>query len=166
MKQENRFVAQLFHYLAPFVDFERDLFICVDGGAAKHHAGRAGAKLKDANVPDLWFAFIGQPDFTGIEAKVLDRNKISIRSGQLNSWRTSGSGVYRPRFWVATNADLTQFDCWHHDTLAKRLDSSKGTTPDVKLSLADCQSNHHCTSIAELALFILASRAPATPPRK
>ena len=60
MKQENRFVAQLFHYLAPFVDMERELFICVDGGAATHHAGLADAPLLDANVPDLWFAFCGQ----------------------------------------------------------------------------------------------------------
>lgn len=157
MKQENRFVAQLFHYLAPFVDLDRDLFICVDGGAAKHHAGRDGAQLTDPNVPDLWFAFCGQPDHTGIEAKVLDGNCISIRQGQLKSWCTAGSGVYRPRFWVATNAKLTEFVCWHHRTIAPRLDSTRRKTPDVKLSMAKYSPDHKCSSIAELALFILAN---------
>src|SRR5687767_179245 len=102
MKQENRFVAHLFHFLAPFVDMERDLFICVDGGAAKHHAGREGARLLDPNVPDLWFALSGKEKYIGIEAKVLEQNSISIRRGQLQAWRTGGSGVYRPSFWAVT----------------------------------------------------------------
>lgn len=93
MKQENRFVAQLFHYLAPFVDMERALFICVDGGAAKHHAGRAGSPLTDdADVPDLWLALIGKKGSFGIGAKVIDQNSISVRQGQLRAWRTK-------RYW-------------------------------------------------------------------
>jgi hypothetical protein len=157
MKQENRFVAQLFHFLAPFVDMERDLFICVDGGAAKHHAGREGARLTDPNVPDLWFTLCGQSQYTGIEAKVLDKNSISIRQGQLQAWRSSGSGVYRPHFWVATNTELTEFLCWHHATLAPRFDDTGGSTDNVKLSVKEYPPDHRSKSVAELALFILTS---------
>ncbi len=155
MKQENRFVAQLFHYLAPFVDMERDLFVCVDGGAAKHHAGIEGSPLVDANVPDLWFAFCGQPKYTGIEAKVLEKNSISIRKGQLQAWRTSGTGAYKPRFWVATNRDLNKFFCWHHASLLPRLDSSSSTVDNVVLSMSEYPPAHSSAGIQELALFIL-----------
>ncbi|MBI3621155.1 MAG: hypothetical protein HY208_03080 [Nitrospirae bacterium] len=155
MKQENRFVTQLFHYLAPFVDMERDLFICVDGGAAKHHAGTEGARLLDPNVPDLWFAFCGQQTYTGIEAKVLEKNSISIRQGQLQAWRTNGPGAYKPRFWVATNRELKDFFCWHHSVLLPRLDSSSSTVDNVSLSLSEYPPAHTSRSIAELALFIL-----------
>jgi hypothetical protein len=160
MKQENRFVAQLFHYLAPFVDMERDLFICVDGGAAKHHAGKEDAPLLDPNVPDLWLAFCGQTSHTGIEAKVLEKNSISIRKGQLQAWRTSGTGVYRPRFWVATNRQFNEFYCWHHSALLPRLDSSLSTVDNVSLSLAEYPPAHKSSNIAELALFILSHHQP------
>ena len=36
---------------APFVDIKEELFICVDGGAAHHHAGKEEAALKDAVLP-------------------------------------------------------------------------------------------------------------------
>jgi hypothetical protein len=155
MKQENRFVAQLFHYLAPFVDMERDLFICVDGGAATRHSIGEGARLIDANVPDLWLAFCGHSEYTGIEAKVLDGNSVSIRQGQLQAWRSTGTGAYRPRFWVTTNRDLTEFACWHHATMLPRLDDTINSGPNVTLSLTEYEADHSSQSIAELALFIL-----------
>lgn len=155
MKQENRFVAQLFHYLAPFVDMERDLFICVDGGAAKHHAGRAGSPLTDADVPDLWLSLIGKKESFGIEAKVVDQNSISIRQGQLCAWRTNGIGHYRPQFWVATNRELTNYYCWHHSTLLPRLDSSNSRTANVSLSIAQYPPDFSSGNISELALYVL-----------
>ncbi len=158
MKQENRFVAQLFHYLAPFVDMERDLFICVDGGAARHHASRDGARLTDPNVPDLWLTLCGHLQPTGIEAKILDNGSISVRQGQLQSWRSVGSGVYRPRFWVATDAEFSEFHCWHHSTIEPRLDRSAASTANVKLSVKAYPADHTSKTVAELALFILTTR--------
>ena len=155
MKQENRFVAQLFHYLAPFVDMERDLLICVDGGATTRHSAGEDARLLDSNVPDLWLAFCGQPEYIGIEAKVLGGNSISIRQGQLQAWRSHGTGAYRPRFWVATNRDLTEFFCWHHATMLPRLDDTTNSSPNVSLSLTEYPADHSSHSIAELALYIL-----------
>ena len=135
MKQENKFVAELYHYLAPFVDRCQELYICVDGGAAKHHSGEGGT-LDDAVLPDLWFYPLGKQFPIGIEAKVLDGTSISVRQGQLQSWRTAGSGAYCPRFWVTSNTDLTEFNCWHHRSMIPRLDSTASTVDNVKLSLA------------------------------
>jgi hypothetical protein len=157
MKQENRFVAQLFHFLAPFVDMGKDLFICVDGGAAKHHAGQDGAALLDPNVPDLWFSLVGKEGPIGIEAKVIEDNSISVRQGQLQAWKTGGGGAYQPRFWVATNRDLTEFYCWHHADIRRRLDESYSGVDNVKLSLSKYAPAHRGNGLAELALFILSS---------
>lgn len=155
MKQENRFVAQLFHYLAPFVDMERDLFICVDGGAAKYHASRDGSSLKDPDVPDLWFALVGKPDCFGIEAKIIEGNKISVRQSQLRAWRTEGTGYYCPKFWVASNRDLTEYYCWLHSTLVPCLNLSRNTTANVSLSVTKYTADYNSKSISELALYIL-----------
>ena len=157
MKQENRFVAELYHYLAPFVDIERELLICVDGGAAKHHSESDEGILKDSVLPDLWFSFVGQKDQVGIEAKVMDGNTISVRQGQLQSWRTDGSGAYCPQFWVTTNRDLSEFRCWRHQSMIDRLNSTNNTTDNVKLSLANYPADHISDSVAQLALFVLRS---------
>ena len=155
MKQENKFVAQLFHYLARFVDLERDLFICVDGGAAKHHAGRKDSPISDPDIPDLWLALSGKKGFTGIEAKVLDNQSISVRQGQLRAWRSDGSGKYRPSFWVAVDQEFKNFYCWRHSTLIPRLDKTKSTTANVRLSINDYPADHHSQNMAQLALYIL-----------
>lgn len=155
MKQENRFVAQLFHYLAPFVDAQRDLFICVDGGAAKYHAGREGSPIVDADIPDLWLALVGKSECFGIEAKILENRSISVRQGQLRAWRSDGTGHYRPRFWVASNRTLSEFYCWKHTSLVHCLDRSRSKSCNVSLSIAGCVADFASTGLPELALYIL-----------
>ncbi len=155
MKQENRFVAQLFHFLAPFVDMEKDLFICVDGGAATHHAQLESSVLQDPDVPDLWFSLVGRGRPVGIEAKVIENDSISVRQGQLQAWKTGGGGAYQPDFWVATNRDVSEFYAWHHDKLRARLDDTKSTVNNVKLSLANYEPDHQSNNLAQLGLFIL-----------
>jgi len=155
MKQENRFVAQLFHFLAPFVETSKDLFICVDGGAAQHHSGQDGSALLDPDVPDLWFSLVGKESPIGVEAKVLEGNSISVRQGQLQAWKAGGRGAYQPSFWVATNRDLTEFYCWRHSAMRDRLSESKSRVDNVKISMAKCRPAHRTTSLAELALYIL-----------
>ena len=156
MKQENRFVAQLFHFLAPFVDYERDLLICVDGGAATHHAKRTESAIVDPDIPDIWCAFVGKAGFTGIEAKTIAANSISVRQGQLRAWRTVGKGHYRPSFWVATDSQLTEFHCWHHSSMVKRLDTTKSTVDNVSLSMSKYPADFTTGKLAELALYLLA----------
>jgi len=155
MKQENKFVAQLFHYLAPFVDAERDLFICVDGAATKQHAGRSASGLLDPDVPDLWLTLCGQSTPIGIEAKIIESGRISVRQSQLCAWRTGGKGTYRPRFWVTADRQLQEFSCWEHSTVATKLDASKSTIDNVAITLSKCKPSHYSSSIAQLALFIL-----------
>ena len=163
MKQENRFVAQLFHFLAPFVDMEQDLFICVDGAAAARHSGTAGARLIDSNLPDLWLTFCGHSTPTGIEAKVIDGSSVSVRQAQLRAWRTNGTGAYQPTFWVTTNRELTEFCCWDHSVLRPRLDLSVSTVDNVALSLSGYPHAHRSSNIAELALYILTHHRTTLP---
>jgi hypothetical protein len=155
MRQENRFVAQLFHFLAPFVDYERDLLICVDGGAATHHAARPESAIVDPDIPDIWCAFLGKPGFTGIEAKMLNGNTISVRKGQLSAWRSSGNGYYRPSFWVAADVGFTVFHCWQHSTMASRLDTTASTVQNVSLSMTKHPPDFSSKKLAELALYLL-----------
>jgi hypothetical protein len=162
MKQENKFVAQLFHFLAPFVDTDRELYICVDGGAANHHAGRDGSALLDPDVPDLWLAFQGQQSHTGIEAKILEGNSISVRQSQLRAWRSSGKGVYKPKYWVASNRTLSEYYCWDHSIMLPRLDATKSTVDNVAISMAKTPSSFSTKSLASLALYVLSRHRPST----
>ena len=151
MKRENSFVAQLFHYLAPFVDMEKELFICVDGATAAKYSP------DDPDLPDLWFTFCGHKTETGIEAKVInEKNSISIRQGQMRAWRTGGKGAYQPTFWVAANRALTEFFCWHHADFRPLLDSSNNKNDNVTRAVTKYfPIAHRSSKIAELALYIL-----------
>lgn len=156
MKQENKFVAQLFHYLAPFTDTEKDLYICIDGGAAKNHSGNHDSVLLDPGVPDIWLTLVGQSSATGIEAKVLEDNKISFRQNQILAWRSNGVGNYKPKFWVATNRVLDRYYCWRHLSIVTRLDTTDSTADNVSLSVSNYPADFESSSLAELALFIIA----------
>lgn len=163
MKQENKFVAQLFHFLAPFVDMSKDLFICIDGGAAKHHAGLEFGPLLDPDVPDLWFSLVGHDYPTGIEAKIIEDHYISVRRGQLLAWRTQGTGAYQPRFWVASNRNLSEFYCWHHEDVRSKLDESKSSVDNIKLSLKKIPVGYRSDNLPGLALYILSHAKTSLP---
>lgn len=156
MKRENQFVAQLFHCLAPFVDVEKELFICVDGGAAHHHANKNGATLKDAVLPDLWLTFVGDEDPTGIEAKIIRGNSTSFRNTQIAKWCSTGKGHYKPAFWVSANVELKEFRCWQHSTMEKRLDAATNKRANNELSLTGYPPDFETRHISELARYILA----------
>ncbi|WNJ97730.1 hypothetical protein RND59_16505 [Vibrio ruber] len=155
MKQENRFVADLYHLLSPFMDKDKDLYLCMDGGGAKHHAASEHGKLEDAVLPDIWFCLVGQEKHIGIEAKVFDSNNLSFRQMQIQSWRSDGSGIYTPHFWVATNRELTEYKCWFHKTMVARLNTTMSTVDNVSLSMSKYPADHESNTIQELALFIL-----------
>jgi len=155
MKQENRFVADLYHYLSPFIDRGKDIFFCLDGGAAKHHAQNGSGTLSDSVLPDLWFSLIGHDGKVGIEAKIIEGNTMSFRQGQIQSWKSNGTGSYRPNFWVAANRDLSEFHCWHHTRMAPRLDSTESTVDNVSLSMAHYPADFVTSHIQSLALYIL-----------
>ena len=89
-KQEHRFVAERYRFLAPFVDSQlNDVYLSLDGQAALQ--GRDQGFFEDQHVPDLWFTLIGQSKPTLIEAKILRSDgKVNIGRGQLSHWEKVG----------------------------------------------------------------------------
>src|SRR5438552_11675650 len=57
MKQEHRFVADLYRYIAPFIDTAEPIFLSLDGEAAKK--GVSEKHFGDAGIPDMWFTLVG-----------------------------------------------------------------------------------------------------------
>ena len=158
MKQENRFVADLYHLLSPFMDKDKDLYLCTDGGAAKHHAALEDSTLEDAVLPDIWFCLVGQKKHIGIEAKVFDSNRLSFRQVQIQSCKSEGRAVYTPKFWVATNKKFSEYKCWLHETMVQRLNATNSTVDNVSLSMQQYPADHESGTTQELALFILQSQ--------
>lgn len=152
MKQENRLVAELYRYLAPFVDTTKDIYVCLDGQAADN--GVSKGRLIDAVLPDLFFSLVGAKHTTLIEAKIIDdTGGVLLMQSQLSSWRSTGTGAYKPQYWVASNRGFSAFFVWPHADFLPSLDKSvaKGTTltlrpPATKLAFA---------SVPELALYVL-----------
>jgi hypothetical protein len=153
MKQEYGFVAKLYRYLAPFIDERKDIYLILDGEAAMR--GVVEKRFEDSVVPDLWFTLIGDKDETLIEAKIIGKDRrVTINQGQLNAWKSGGSGNHQPSTWVAASLDLQKFYYWRHDVFCReRLDEcdSEGKypkilPPDEKVEFDD---------IRELALHII-----------
>lgn len=111
--------------------------------------------LLDPDVPDIWLTLIGQDVPTGIEAKVIDNDKISFRQSQISAWKSNDPGNYTPNFWVVTNREVDYFYCWRHTSPVGRLDSTKSEAKDVTLSVPKYPPDFKSTSMAELALYIL-----------
>jgi hypothetical protein len=156
ISQEHRLVAELYRYLAPFIDTTKEIYISPDGQAVKtaHQAG----VFADAGVPDLWFTLAGEDQPILIEAKVLgERGKALLMQTQINAWRTAGRSRYKPRFWVATNRAFDRFYSWTHAEFLPALDACKAPrNQDVSAP----KSREEFTSIALLALHVL-RRGPA-----
>ena len=92
MKQEHRFVAELYSLLRPFIDPSTPLFLSLDGEAAKK--GVTLGLFVDSDVPDLWFTIIGNNRPTTLEAKVIgDDRRMKLNNTQLTQWRTGGQSV-------------------------------------------------------------------------
>jgi hypothetical protein len=153
VKQEHRFVADPYRYLAPFIDTRRELFISLDGIAARR--GVAGGHFTDPDVPDLWFYFVGSCKATLLEAKILgEDNKVLLGQAQLAAWRTGGPGADKPTAWVVTNEELSTFYYWSHDDFCHdRLDGSNSTQDYVPFRAPDTRASF--SDIRELALHIL-----------
>src|SRR5438270_2454272 len=113
MKQEHRFVADLYRYLAPFVDREKTIYVSLDGEAAKK--GVSEKLFNDSDVPDLWFHFVGCGSTVLLEAKILNINgAITIGRGQMTAWKSNGCGQHKPSGWVAADQKLKKFYYWPH----------------------------------------------------
>ncbi|HZT60273.1 MAG TPA: hypothetical protein VFA21_16840 [Pyrinomonadaceae bacterium] len=151
MKQESRFVAELYRYLSPFIDTDKELYLSLDGMTARK--GVSNSKFVDPDVPDLWFTLIGSTRLILLEAKILHANEsIPVNPNQLAAWCSLGPGKHKPTAWVAANEKLTTFFYWTHADFLPRLDAgnvSKSPTfklPDERIEFPD---------VRQLALHVL-----------
>ncbi len=152
MKQEHRLVAELYRFIAPFIDTKKDIFISLDGQAAST-ATKAG-RFADAALPDLWFTLLGSDNRTLIEAKIIENEgKALLMQSQLIAWRSSGSGAYKPEYWVAANRSFDRYYFWKHEHFLPILDKSKAKTNT--LTLHPPPERVEFLSISELALHVL-----------
>jgi hypothetical protein len=133
VRQEHRFVADLYRYLAPFIDTTRPIYLSLDGEAAKK--GVTEQIFGDADVPDLWFTLVGEDEPVLIEAKITDGKCVTIGRGQLISWRSNGTGRHKPAAWVAANHSLDRFYFWRHEEFLTILDActSQRKYPKVRM---------------------------------
>jgi hypothetical protein len=152
MKQESRFVAELYRYLAPFIDTSSHLHLSLDGEAAKK--GVSDRVFTDPDVPDLWFTLIGSTHPTLLEAKVLNAaRRIIVNRRQLYAWRSSGPGQHKPTAWVATNEALKTFFYWKHSDFIPQLDASGATSKYPTFKLPDVRAEF--PDVRQLALHVL-----------
>ena len=152
MKQEHKLVAELYRYLAPFINIDHDVFVSLDGQAAL--SGVEKGTFSDSTVPDLWFTLVGAAEPTLIEAKTIDTNgRALLMQSQLQAWRSNGNGSHKPIYWVATNRAFDRFFFWSHGEFLPILDttSAKANT----LTLLPPRSSKEFSNVSALALHVL-----------
>jgi hypothetical protein len=151
MKQEHRLVAEIYRFVAPFIDTNKEIYLSLDGQAAKTAVG--AGRFADPDIPDLWFTMIGAIKPTRIEAKILDKGSVLLMQSQILAWRSIGSGSYKPAAWVAANRDFSEFYYWTHDSFLPSIDRCGAARKTHTLAAPNDRLVFR--SVAELALHIL-----------
>lgn len=151
MKQEQRLVAEVYRFLAPFMDTTKRIYVSLDGQAAE--MGVQQGILQHPTIPDLWFNFVGAQSPTLIEAKIVHDGKLLVMQSQLQAWRSVGTGAHRPIAWIAATKSFDRFFFWTHNDFLLRLDTTRAKTPTVPLRLPD--KYHEFQHPNELALQII-----------
>ena len=152
MKQEQRLVAEVYRYLAPFVDTSKDVFVSLDGQAAI--TGVKQGRLKDSTIPDLWFTIVGAKAPLFIEAKAFNiSGQVFLMQNQLKSWRSNGLGNYKPNCWIAVSNAFDAFYLWEHTDFVSALDKSKSKQKTV--SITGPKTRREFKTVSELSLAIL-----------
>ena len=151
MKQEHRLVAEIYRFVAPFIDTTKEIYLSLDGQAARTAVG--AGRFTDPDIPDLWFTLVGATQPTRIEAKILDNGAALLMKTQIIAWRTNGMGAYKPAAWAAANRDFNQFYYWSHLAFMPSLDRCGARRKTH--TLAAPRARLSFSSISELALHIL-----------
>jgi len=151
MKQEHRLVAEIYRFVAPFIDTTKEIYLSLDGQAAKTAVGKG--RFTDPDIPDLWFTLVGSGFTTRIEAKILDNGSALLMQSQILAWRSFGSGSYKPVAWVAANREFTEFYYWPHSAFLPSLDRCAAARKTH--TLAAPKDRLVFPSIPELALHVL-----------
>ena len=152
MKQEQRLVAELYRYIAPFIDASKDVYVSLDGQAAL--LGVQAGHFIDGAIPDLWFTLVGNAHSSHVEAKALNpQNHVLLMQSQLQAWKSTGAGGHKPDFWVAVSNAFDAFYLWEHADFAPILDRSKSGQKTVSVSLP--VRRRAFGTVVELALAVL-----------
>jgi hypothetical protein len=151
MKQEHRLVAEIYRFLAPFIDAREEIYLCLDGQAAR--SGVNDGRFSDPDVPDMWFTLVGASRPFRLEAKILDGNAATLMSSQIRAWRTAGSSKYSPDAWIAANRSFDKFYFWPHSIFIGQLDKCSATQLSHKLAAP--KDKLLFSSLSELSLHVL-----------
>lgn len=152
MKQEQRLVAEVYRYLAPFIDTSKDVFVSLDGQAAI--LGVKQGRLEASTIPDLWFTIVGAKVPLLIEAKALDRNdRVLLMQSQLKSWRSNGAGKHKPNCWIAVSNSFDAFYIWEHADFVYALDKTKNKQATISLTCPEIRREFR--GVSELSMAIL-----------
>lgn len=151
MKQEQRLVAEVYRYLAPFIDTNRGIYLSLDGQAAE--IGVQEGLFDHPTIPDFWFTLVGAASPTLIEAKVVNNGKVLLMQSQIQAWRSNGRGLHRPQGWIAASKSFDRFYYWAHDSFMCRLDATRSRQKTVELRLPEAYAEFSLAS--ELALHLL-----------
>jgi hypothetical protein len=131
MKQEQRLVAEVYRFLAPFVDTTKSIYVSLDGQAAL--TGMEKGMFTHPTIPDLWFTFVGAEVPTLIEVKTVRDDKVLLMQSQLQAWCSMGNGTHRPQSWIAVNTEFNCFYYWTHEAFLPRLDRPTNRRPGSKI---------------------------------
>jgi len=151
VKQEHRLVAEIYRYIAPFIETTKEIYLSLDGQAARTAVG--AGRFTDPDIPDLWFTLIGAEQPTRIEAKILDKGAALLMQSQILAWRGCGLGSYKPQYWVAANREFNEFYFWPHSAFVPSLDSCGARRKTH--TLAAPKDRLVFSSIPELVLHLL-----------
>ena len=160
MKQEQKLVAELYRYVAPFIDSSKDLYLSLDGQAALVGVGKG--HFIDGTIPDLWFTVMGQADAMLIEAKALDaKGRVLLMQTQLRAWCSSGRGGHKPHLWVAVSNAFDQFFLWGHSDFTSILDACRNNQKTVPFSVPKSAQSFKTVNQLALAVLCIAQQAAA-----
>lgn len=152
MKQEHKLVAEVYRYIAPFINTDADFYVSLDGQAAD--TGVNQGIFADSTIPDMWFTLVNKTEPTLIEAKTIDtNNRMLLMQSQLRAWRTNGHGAHKPQYWIAVNRAFDQFFFWSQAEFLQRLDATQAQGNTV--TLLPPEQTESFVNAQHLALHIL-----------
>lgn len=152
VKREHFLVAELYRHLATFVDAEREIYLSLDGIAAKK--GVKENLFKDPDVPDLCFTLLDGRD-VAIEVKLLYGKRIGAGRGQYAAWFGSGTGAHKPTGWVVADEKLTGFFYWPHADMVKQRTKPPGPSESKSVAIPVPTITPMFRSVRHLALHIV-----------
>jgi hypothetical protein len=152
VKQEHRVVAELYGYMAAFVDPDRPIYLSLDGVAAER--GVKEGLFKDPDVPDMVFTLVDGRE-VAIEVKILYGKRIGTGLGQYNAWFGSGAGAHKPTGWVVADEKLSSFFYWSHGEMVKQRTTPPGASEKKSVKIPVPTTTPMFPSLRHLALHVV-----------